>query len=207
MERRVLEWIGYGKLVSYEKEKIKYAEWRLWEQRQKEFAVANAEKSADLQRWHEAEREGVKLRECLQQELVRQQGRRDFWDGLSASELERHVALLYGKLGYTTELTASSGDGGVDVILTRQGKITFVQCKQYRGKMGPAPVRELLGAITQRGADRGVVVCPGGFTHGAKRLAKAMRIRLVDVNGLVTMAAQCSSESGGDDDAVSVDAC
>ena len=56
----------------------------------------------------------------------------------------------YRRQGYKVEETLGGGaDGGVDLILGRDGKVTLVQCKRWNGApVGVRQVRELYGFYT-----------------------------------------------------------
>ncbi len=109
--------------------------------------------------------------------------------GLSWADFERYVAEAYRRQGYHVELCGHpAGDGGVDVVLRRDGTTTLVQCKHWKSrKTGVKTVRELLGVMTSRQADGGIVICSGGFTEHASVFAEANRIQLVDGDGLVEL--------------------
>jgi len=48
---------------------------------------------------------------------------------ISWQDFERLVAEAFRRSGYRADLTARGADGGVDIILTRGGSQTLVQCK------------------------------------------------------------------------------
>ncbi len=86
------------------------------------------------------------------------------------------------------ERGGASADGGVDVVLRRDGQTTLVQCKRWRDyKVGVQQVRELLGAMTHERAGAGILVTAGRFTDDAFSLARQNRIQLVDGPALVEM--------------------
>ena len=64
------------------------------------------------------------------------------WMSLSAREFEIEVGAVYRKLGFSVKVTRQSSDGGVDIVLTKDNKKTFVQCKHY-AQDNPVGVREL----------------------------------------------------------------
>jgi restriction endonuclease len=103
-------------------------------------------------------------------------------DALTPREFERYVAGWFHAQGYRVELVGGSGDGGVDVRVWRGGRCGIVQCKRYgpAQPVGPAIIRELVGARTLAGLDHAWLATTGRVTAGARRLALAERIRLVD---------------------------
>lgn len=90
---------------------------------------------------------------------------------LSWQQFERLVGELFRKQGFLVEETGGGGaDGGVDLLLRRDGERHLVQCKQWRAyKVGVGTVRELYGVMAERGAAGGFVVTAGRFTEEAIR--------------------------------------
>ncbi len=109
---------------------------------------------------------------------------------LSWQQLEMLVRAIYERKGYKARRQGGDGpDGGIDVTLTRAGKSTLVQCKQWKARQVPiAVVRELLGSMTAERADHGIVVTCGTFTGDAWGFAKEHGIELVDGMALVALA-------------------
>ena len=101
-----------------------------------------------------------------------------------------YVGLLFEKAGYRVRRTGASGDRGIDLVVSRNGQLSVVQCKRYETNIGPSTVRELVGAMTNVGADHGFLVTTSGFTLGAEREARKApyRIGLVDGERLVRWA-------------------
>ena len=100
---------------------------------------------------------------------------------LSWREFEFLVSEAYKRKGYAVQENSGAGpDGGVDLVLSKDGEKTLVQCKNWQSnKIGVPVVRELLGAMTAKGASAGIVVCSGEFTQPAKDFAGQNRIELV----------------------------
>jgi hypothetical protein len=111
-----------------------------------------------------------------------------YWIDLTARDFELECGRLFEALGYQVRVTPSSNDRGIDIVLSRSSRVTFVQCKRYAGKAGPNFVRELVGAVTADLADGGILICTGGFTSGAVELASSNRIELWGVGELVKLA-------------------
>lgn len=119
---------------------------------------------------------------------------------LSWQEFERRVADVYRSHGFVVEETGGGGaDGGVDLLLRRDGRTTLVQCKHWRVyKVGVRPVRELFGVMAAEGADRAVLVSSGRYTEEALAFAKDKPIELIDGRQLAEMFrdVQDAGESG-----------
>jgi len=68
--------------------------------------------------------------------------------GLTWSAFEHMVAEAYRRKGYSVDLPLRDGaDGGVDVVLRKDGKSSLVQCKQWRNSVGAPTIRELFGLL------------------------------------------------------------
>ncbi len=108
---------------------------------------------------------------------------------LSWAEFEELVAEAYRRQGYAVERTGdSAGDGGVDVVLRRNGQTTLVQCKHWKTwTVGVKIVRELRGVMASEKADYGIVVSYGTFTSEATSFAQENRITLVGGSQLVEL--------------------
>ncbi|MDO8963933.1 MAG: restriction endonuclease [Coriobacteriia bacterium] len=99
---------------------------------------------------------------------------------MTGDEFEELCADYFEAIGYTVDFTPQSGDGGVDLILTRDGELIVVQCKQTRKPAGQPIVRDLFGAMHHAGADACVVCASNGFTPAAREWAEANSIGLLD---------------------------
>ena len=102
---------------------------------------------------------------------------------VSWQEFEHLVSEAYRRQGYLAVVTGSAaGDGGVDIELTRPGELALVQCKQWKAyKVGVTIIREMLGVVVSRRAQRGIVVTSGRFTADARRFAEDNpAIQLID---------------------------
>lgn len=107
---------------------------------------------------------------------------------LSGPEFEAYVALVLRDNGFKrVELTAGSGDQGVDILAERNGKRYAIQCKNYEGAVGNFAVQEAYAGAQYYGCDEAVVICPGAFTRGAKELAASTGVLLWDEKKLSRM--------------------
>jgi len=75
--------------------------------------------------------------------------------------------------GFTvTETGGGDADGGVDLVLAKNGEKFLVQCKQWKAfKVGVSVVRELYDVMAAKGVAGGDVVTSGQFTAEAKEFA------------------------------------
>jgi restriction system protein len=120
--------------------------------------------------------------------LDRQTGLESVRD-LPWAEFEELVAEAYRREGYSVEHTGGAApDGGVDVVLRRNGQTTLVQCKHWKTwTVGVKIVRELRGVMASENADYGIVVTSGTFTSEARVFAQENRISLVDGKELIAL--------------------
>lgn len=113
---------------------------------------------------------------------------------LTWQQFEFHVGEAYREKGYVVAETPKGADGGVDLILRKDGEKTFVQCKHWKlYKVGVGKVRELLGSMVAGDADHGVLVATGTFTVSAIQFARQNGIKLVQGEDIECMV-QVSSE-------------
>jgi hypothetical protein len=103
----------------------------------------------------------------------------EFWCSLSGVVFEREVARLYQALGYQVRLTPGTADGGIDIVLLREGVVTAVQCKAHRKKIGVAVGRELVASAKDIGADRMMIACTHGVSEPLKVYAREKGIGIV----------------------------
>lgn len=108
---------------------------------------------------------------------------------MSWREFERLIGEAFRRRGYrVAEMGGQGADGGVDVVLTKDGERHLVQCKHWRAmKVGVKVVRELYGVMAAQGAAGGFVVTAGEFTREAHDFALGRNIDLIDGKGLAAM--------------------
>jgi len=104
-------------------------------------------------------------------------------------EFEELVGEAYRRKGYRVTQTGGGGaDGGVDLILRKNGEHLLVQCKNWRmDKVGVKVVRELYGVVAAEGASGGVVICSGEFTQEAREFARGKPMELIEGTALARM--------------------
>lgn len=110
------------------------------------------------------------------------------FDLLSWRQFEQAAAEAFRAQGYAVQLTRDGADGGVDLILDRDGERTLVQCKHWAAwKVGVKTVRELYGVMTAQGVGAGIVVTSGRFTEEARDFASGVPVRLLDGRDVAAM--------------------
>ena len=109
-------------------------------------------------------------------------------------DFEYLVSEAYRRQGYTVHENLGGGsDGGVDLVLSKDGNRTLVQCKNWKSsKVGVTTVRELFGVMTAEDASGGIVVCSGHYTKDAIEFAKGKPIALIDGTALSRLIGACT---------------
>ena len=102
-------------------------------------------------------------------------------------EFEMLVGEAFRRQGYAIEETGLGGaDGGIDLILRKDGKTTLVQCKQWRTqRVDVKVVREMFGLLTHHGAAAVKIVAVGDYTADAQRFAEGKPIELIHGEALL----------------------
>jgi restriction system protein len=110
-------------------------------------------------------------------------------------QFEKIVALAFRKQGYAvTRRGGANPDGGIDLVLERNGETTAVQCKHWKTwKLGVATVREFLGALTDAGIPRGTIISLNGSTAAAQSLAAKHHINLLGEEDLAHLLERTSA--------------
>lgn len=113
-------------------------------------------------------------------------------ESLAASDwrqFEQLVGEAFRRQGYAVEETGLGGpDGGIDLILRKDGQRTLVQCKQWkRQQVGVSVVREMAGLLAHHQAQAVKIVCSGTFTADAETFARDKRIELIGGEQLLAM--------------------
>lgn len=126
---------------------------------------ANAEK-----RQEERRREEIKKEEHKRNidEIIRSNSNSGDINKVNPFEFEKIVAAIFRNKGYEASVTSKSGDGGVDVIVKKGGKVIYVQCKLYHeSTAGAKEIREFYGVMALKNIQEGIFLCTGGFTKSA----------------------------------------
>lgn len=119
---------------------------------------------------------------AMKKEKQRQES---FWRSLSPYDFETEVGMWYLLQGYDVRVTQKAKDGGVDIVLTKDNNLTYVQCKHYKSKIGVAACRELGGVMLPNRVKKGVIVTLEGVTQKAKEYCAGARIKIVTLRTLL----------------------
>lgn len=113
-------------------------------------------------------------------------------ESLSAAgwrSFERLVGEAFRRQGYAVEENHHGGpDGGIDLVLFKDGHRILVQCKQWRREqVGVAIVREMYGLLIHHHADAVKIVTTGTCTEAAAAFAAGKPIELITGEQLLAM--------------------
>lgn len=101
-------------------------------------------------------------------------------DQMKGLDFEHYVAEIMRYQGYSTSVTRSSGDLGIDVI-AKQGRTRYaVQVKRYKGPVSRHAVSDAVAGKFHYRCNQAMVVTNSTFTTGAKTLANSTQCLLID---------------------------
>lgn len=117
---------------------------------------------------------------------------RDDIASLNWIEFEGLIGEYYRQQGYKVKQNLDySPDGGVDIELSKDGKVSLVQCKHWKArKVGVKVLRELYGVLLDQQAEKMIVVTSGEFTIEAQRFALNKRFELIQGSSVLQLLHQ-----------------
>ena len=106
---------------------------------------------------------------------------------MSWRQFEQLAGEAFRRQGYAIEETGLGGaDGGIDLILRKNGQTTLVQCKQWQNRqVGVKVVREMYGLLVHHQAAAVKIVALGDYTPDAHRFAQGKPIELIHGGELI----------------------
>lgn len=118
-------------------------------------------------------------------------------EAMNGHTYEKFVAQYLKEQGFRQVLhTGRTGDFGVDIVTRKHGVYYAVQCKFYSGSVSGAAVQEAVAGMAFYHCDRAMVVTNSGLTKGAKQLAEANEVLVMEyvVPDQVTVAGIATTE-------------
>jgi len=102
---------------------------------------------------------------------------------------ESYVADVFASLGYKTEVTKATNDGGKDIIMYKEGVKYVVEVKLYseNNKVGREKIQKLQGAMIDSNADKSIFVTTSKFTKESINYGQKHGIILIDGKALVKL--------------------
>ena len=115
---------------------------------------------------------------------------------LSWREFEELSGEVFRRQGHqVTENHDAGPDGGVDLVLKKDGKTFLVQCKHWKSyKVDVKVVREMFGIMAAKNADGVYIITSGRFTQEARNFANGKPIKLMEGNELSSLIKEIQNE-------------
>lgn len=108
-----------------------------------------------------------------------------YWFDLDPYEFEKEVAYWFEQQGYNSKVTKKSGDGGVDIIISKNEYTAYVQCKRFKASKVDRPtLNALYGVVCADNANQGIVVSLLGVTNEARDFAEKTGIKIITIDDL-----------------------
>jgi restriction system protein len=116
---------------------------------------------------------------------------------MSWREFEMLVGEAFRRQDYAVSETGLGGaDGGIDLILRKDGKVTLVQCKQWKTqRVDVKVVREMFGLLVDHSAAAVKIVAIGDYTVDARRFAEGKPIELINGETLLAMVREVQTST------------
>src|SRR5215218_3294631 len=156
-----------------------HREQKMTEERQRQ------EREERLRQMEEERKRKARRREEQEEEeaieaLLERDALRESIHYMDGTEFENFMANVLAEKGYHVQTTPKSGDQGVDLLLTMDGRKVAVQLKRYTGAVGNAAVQDVVAGMFHYQAKEAWVITTSTFTKSAKQLAISNRVRLID---------------------------
>ena len=103
--------------------------------------------------------------------------------GMNPKEFEDYIAELFRRLGYNVNSVGGPNDGGIDVIVEKDGIKHYIQCKKYfkAREVSVGDLRDFYGALADRLSNgKAYFITTSKFTLPAEKFAEDKPIELVD---------------------------
>lgn len=106
-------------------------------------------------------------------------------DLMNGHAFEDFIAMLFSKMGFSSNVTKGSGDQGIDVLAEKDGRKIGIQTKRYSSKVTNTAVQEVVAGLKFYDCDQGLVIINNYFTDSARELAEVNDIVLWDRDMLI----------------------
>jgi len=117
--------------------------------------------------------------------------------GLKPDDFEEYIANLFIRLGYEAEKVGGSHDGGIDVIIKKDGETGYIQCKKFiTREVSVGAVRDFYGSFVGHLATaKGYFITTNKFTLEAIKFAEDKPIELIDHFKLIKYIKMANKDS------------
>jgi len=110
---------------------------------------------------------------------------------LSPIEFEKLVSELLKAMGFKTQITKASHDGGIDVIAILDKPIIggkyVIQCKRYKNTVPVKVIREPYGVMQSEKANKGILITTSDFSSDGYKFASDKQIELINREKLLQL--------------------
>ena len=137
-------------------------------------------------------------RRCSRRDALYRSSGQAAVDEMAGVDFEHYVAAVLRGVGYTVEVTKASGDFGVDLIATKDGVRTAVQCKRQARAVNGSAVQQVVAGAAVHDCTATMVVTNHRYTPAAERLAEVHGCLLVDRVRLARLSRARRSQSSPD---------
>ncbi|WP_211274612.1 restriction endonuclease [Anaerobacillus arseniciselenatis] len=101
-------------------------------------------------------------------------------DFMSGTEFEEFIYDLFKKMGYSVNLTPSSGDQGIDIVAVKNGLRIGIQTKCYSNSVSNKAIQEVVAGVKHYQLSKAIVITNNFFTKSAIALAQSNDVVLWD---------------------------
>ncbi len=114
----------------------------------------------------------------------------EIFEALKPCEFERLICVLYNKIGYSTEWTQATRDGGKDIIASKENaygnEYIYIECKKYsKSELKIETVRAFAYTVLNDKVHKGIIFCTG---YVPKTLFEYdQRIEIIDYSKLIEL--------------------
>ncbi|OIJ13882.1 hypothetical protein BKP35_08520 [Anaerobacillus arseniciselenatis] len=99
---------------------------------------------------------------------------------MSGTEFEEFIYDLFKKMGYSVNLTPSSGDQGIDIVAVKNGLRIGIQTKCYSNSVSNKAIQEVVAGVKHYQLSKAIVITNNFFTKSAIALAQSNDVVLWD---------------------------
>lgn len=114
---------------------------------------------------------------------------------LNGKDFEDLLYRLFIADGYSVQRTGKSGDQGADLIANKGNERIVVQAKRYQASVSNSAIQEAVAAQKMYDCNKATVITTSEFTAGARTLAKANGVELIEKKRLQQLLLQFLNES------------
>lgn len=106
--------------------------------------------------------------------------RQDLLQRMPWEDFEKLVGAAFKFWGFKVQsMGGAKADGGIDLIVQKNGQRHMVQCKRYKNSVGVPIVREMFGVMVSEGFDGVYILTSGKFTKECFKFAEGKPIKLI----------------------------